>query len=67
MATFLYKAALGLLLAQNPSPPVTPPNPPPPPALPAAPGSSASQDTVRASVWARVAADSTDGSAWLDV
>ncbi|HWC74826.1 MAG TPA: hypothetical protein VG454_12905, partial [Gemmatimonadales bacterium] len=67
MATFLYSAALGLLLAQNPPSPATPPTPPAPPAPEAAPGSSASQDTLRASVWARVAADSTDGSAWLDV
>ncbi len=51
MGIFLYKAALGLLLVQTPS------SPPP----------SASQDTARASVWARVAADSTDGVAWLDL
>jgi hypothetical protein len=45
MGTFLYRAALGLLLVQSPQP----------------------QDTARAGVWARVMADSTDGSAWLDV
>ena len=54
MATFLYKAALGLWLLQGP------PAPPPPP-------SPAPQDSARASLWARVAADSTDASAWLDV
>lgn len=42
MATFLYKAALGLLLMQTPHP-----------------------DSTRAALWARVAGDSTDGSAWL--
>ena len=30
-------------------------------------GSPAQLDTMRASVWARIAADSTDGRAWLDV
>jgi hypothetical protein len=44
MATFLFKAALGLVLVQNPHP-----------------------DTVRAGLWARVAADSTDGPAWLEL
>lgn len=43
MATFLYKAALGLLLAQSPTPP----------------------DSLRAELWARLSADSTDGPAWL--
>ena len=43
MATFLYKAALVLLL-QSPDP-----------------------DTVRAGLWARVAADSTDAPAWLEL
>lgn len=43
MATFLYKAALGLLLAQSPTPP----------------------DSLRAALWARLSADSTDGPAWL--
>ncbi len=43
MATFLYKAAL-LLVVQSPEP-----------------------DTVRAGLWARVHADSTDGSAWLEL
>lgn len=46
MATFLYKAALGLLLMQSPATPA---------------------DTGRAALWARVNADSTDGSAWLDL
>ena len=46
MATFLYKAALGLLLAQqSPTPP----------------------DSLRAELWARLSADSTDGSAWLEL
>lgn len=45
MATFLYKAALGLLLVQAP----------------------ASPDSVRAELWARVTADSTDGAAWLEL
>lgn len=44
MATFLYNAALGLLLAQSPS-----------------------ADSARAGLWARVAADSTDGPAWLEL
>lgn len=44
MATFLYNAALGLLLAQDPA-----------------------ADTARAGLWARVAADSTDGPAWLEL
>jgi len=43
MGTFLYKAALVLLL-QSPD-----------------------RDTVRAALWARVAADSTDGPAWLEL
>jgi len=51
MGTFLYKAALGLLLVQTPDGQQVP----------------ARQDTLRTSVWARVLADSTDGSAWLDV
>jgi len=44
MATFLYNAALGLLLLQSQGP-----------------------DTTRAALWARVAADSTDGPAWLEL
>ena len=60
MGTFLYKAAVGLLLVQSPPAPPTSPAPAAPPAPPA-------QDSARASVWARVAADSTDGAAWLDV
>ena len=60
MGTFLYKAAVGLLLVQNPPAPPTSPAPAGPPAPPA-------QDSARASVWARVTADSADGSAWLDV
>ncbi len=44
MATFLFKAALGLVLVQSPQP-----------------------DSVRAGLWARVAADSTDGPAWLEL
>src|SRR6267378_6034580 len=48
MGTFLYKAALGLLVVQSPIP------------VPHA-------DTVRAGLWARVAVDSTDGPAWLDL
>jgi len=48
MGTFLYKAALGLLLVQIPSP-------------------SASPDSVLAALWARVAADSTDGPTWLEL
>src|SRR5258705_9535665 len=51
MGTFLYKAALGLLLVQTPDGPQAAPR----------------QDTLRTSVWARVMADSTDGSAWLEV
>jgi hypothetical protein len=46
MATFLYKAALGLLLMQSPGPP---------------------PDSLRAELWARVATDSTDGPAWLEL
>ncbi len=48
MGTFLYKAALGLLVVQSPVP-------------------APHADTVRAGLWARVTADSTDGSAWLDL
>lgn len=44
MATFLFNAALGLALVQNPS-----------------------ADTVRPGLWARVARDSTDGHAWLEL
>ena len=51
MATFLYKTALGLLLLQTPASD-SPPRP--------------QQDSLRASVWARILADSTDASAWLD-
>jgi len=46
MGIFLYRAALGLLVAQSPT---------------------THPDTVRAGLWARVAADSTDGMAWLDL
>jgi hypothetical protein len=45
MATFLFKAVLGLALVQNPAP----------------------ADSLRAELWARVTADSTDGSAWLEL
>lgn len=45
MATFLFKAALGLLLAQSPGSP----------------------DSLRAELWARVTADSTDAAAWLEL
>src|SRR2546427_12558183 len=48
METFLYRAALGLLVVQSPVP-------------------APHADTVRAGLWARVAADSTDGPAWLDL
>ncbi len=48
MGTFLYKAALGLLVVQSPMP-------------------TRHGDTVRAGLWARVAADSTDAAAWLDI
>ena len=48
MGTFLFKAALGLLVVQSPVP-------------------APHADTVRAGLWARVTADSTDGSAWLDL
>src|SRR3989442_6370292 len=44
MGTFLYKAAVALLLLQSPQP-----------------------DSVRAGLWARVAADSSDGPAWLEL
>ena len=44
MGTFLYKAALAVLLVQSPHP-----------------------DSARAGLWARVAADSTDGPAWLEL
>jgi hypothetical protein len=57
MGTFLYKAALSLLVAQAP---VAPPIPP------AGPG-AAHVDTARAGLWARVAVDSTDGPAWLEL
>ena len=46
MATFLYKAAVGLALLQGPAP---------------------ASDTLRAELWARVTADSTDGPAWLEL
>ena len=45
MATFLYSAALGLLLTQSPVP----------------------SDSLRAELWARVTADSTDAPAWLEL
>lgn len=47
MATFLYKAALGLLVLQSPPAP--------------------SPDSLRAELWARVTADSTDAPAWLEL
>lgn len=46
MATFLYKAALGLGLLQSQAP---------------------VSDSVRAELWARVTADSSDGPAWLEL
>src|SRR5436305_12822031 len=46
MGIFLYRAALGLLVAQSPT---------------------TQPDTVRAGLWARHEADSTDGVAWLDL
>jgi hypothetical protein len=46
MATFLYKAALGLALLQGQAP---------------------ASDSLRAELWARVTADTTDGSAWLEL
>src|SRR5260370_36839970 len=48
MGTFLYKAALGLLVVQSPMP-------------------TRHGDTVRAGLWARVAADSTDAAAGRDI
>jgi hypothetical protein len=51
MATFLCKAVLGLLVMQSPPP---------------APQSPPTQDSARARIWARIAGDSTDATAWLD-
>jgi hypothetical protein len=46
MATFLFKAALGLAVLQGPA---------------------SASDSLRAELWGRVTADSTDGPAWLEL
>jgi hypothetical protein len=56
MGIFLSKAALLWLVAQSPAPAPAP-----------APAPVPQGDSTRAELWARVAADSTDGPAWLEL